>query len=287
MGWTIGSCASATRQHGRDQGNPGGRGRRAWAGLSPKVRSGVLAKPFEGVSVISGSPATWERAVSIAVMATANHAVASHATAGHLWGLARRPRVIEVTRTVVDVGVPRGGVFADRCLDEAVRSGLTTDGEVAALVHRVARKGRNGVGPIRVVLMTRLGWGGLTESQIESECLRILRAAGLDLPEPQVRIHRKDGRLISVSTWSSESSCSRLRSMASITTRIAGPFHRTDAAKTTSFSKVIGCFGLPPSMCWPHPSTSSRRLSKPLPKPSGLNSALHHRLGASPGSHHP
>ncbi|MGI8517602.1 MAG: DUF559 domain-containing protein [Acidimicrobiia bacterium] len=224
--------AISAKQHGVISAGQAHESGLSWEMLSRQVQNGVLLRPFEGVYVVSGSPATWERAVEVAVMASAASAVASHATACHLYGLARRPRTIEVTvsgttrrnrewiihrstdlipadvqlitgipsttpaRTMADVGIPWGGTFAGRCLDEAVRLGLTTDQEVAAVVHRVGRKGRNGVGPIRLVLMTRLGWAGLTESQIESECVRILQAAGVDLPDPQITIRRKDGKVI-------------------------------------------------------------------------------------------
>lgn len=200
--------------------------------LTRKVRNGSLVRPYEGVYVVAGSPATWERSVIVAVYSSSPHAVASHATACHLYEIARRPRRIEVTvpgdsrpdrshvvhrstdlipaevslvkgipctspaRSLVDVGIPWGERFAGRCLDEAVRRGLVTDLEVASVLHRVGRKGRNGVGPMRIVLMTRVGWAGLTESQIEAELMRILRAAGIDLPEPQVRIHRRGGGIV-------------------------------------------------------------------------------------------
>lgn len=200
--------------------------------LSRRVRNGSLARPYEGVYVVAGTPATWERSVIVAVYSSSAQAVASHATACHLYELARRPRRIEVSvpgdsrpvrnhiihrstdlvptdvqlvkgipctspaRTLVDSGIPWGEKFAGRCLDEGVRRGIVSDAEVAAVLHRVGRKGRNGVGPIRLVLVTRLGWAGLTESQIEAELFRLLKEAGIDLPEAQVRIHRRGGAII-------------------------------------------------------------------------------------------
>ena len=50
---------------------------------------------------------------------------------------------------------------------------------------------------MREVLVVRLGWSNITESQLEDEFLRILVAAGVDLPEPQVRVVRRGGKLIS------------------------------------------------------------------------------------------
>ena len=201
--------------------------------ISRRVKSGVWQHPLPSVYVVSGSPATWHRAVAVAVYGSGPGAVASHATAAHLWDLLKRPRVIEVTtpkgwrpprdhvihrstdlvagditevdgipcsvvpRCLVDVGVPWGEGVAARCLDEAVRRELTTERAVASTLHRVARRGRNGAGPMRAVLSDRLGWSCLTESQLEDEYLRVLRSAGLSLPEPQVNIVKKGGGFIS------------------------------------------------------------------------------------------
>lgn len=197
------------------------------------MQSGVWARPLPEVYLVSGSPATWHRAVAVAVFGSGQGAIASHATAAHLWDLLPRPRVIEVTtprpwrlprdhiihrstdlvagditevegipcsivaRCLVDVGVPWGEGIAARCLDEAVRRKLTTAREVATVLHRVARRGRNGVGPMRAILSDWLGWSSLTESQLEDEFIRIMRGAGVELPEPQVNIVKKGGRLIS------------------------------------------------------------------------------------------
>lgn len=201
--------------------------------ISRAVKSGIWQRPLPSTYVVSGSPATWERAVSVAVIGTGSEAIASHATAAHLWGLRSRPRNIEVTtpkawrptrdfvvhrstdlidsdttcidgirvstvaRTLVDVGIPWGEGVAARCLDEAERRSLVEAREVASLLHRVARRGRNGVGPMRQVLELRLGWANLTESQIEDEFLRIMVAAGFQPPQPQVRLVRRGGRVIS------------------------------------------------------------------------------------------
>jgi very-short-patch-repair endonuclease len=200
--------------------------------LSRGLSRGHLQRPVSGVYLLPGSPATWKRAVAVAVYGSGDGAIASHATAAHLWDLRSRPKVIEVisphqgvpsrkhvihrstdlipenvtlvdgipcatvVRMLVDVGIPWGDGFADRCLDEAVRRGLVTDRAVARELHRVARKGRNGVGPMRRVLADRLGWSSLTESQLESEFLRIMQAAGIVLPKAQVRIIKRGGRLI-------------------------------------------------------------------------------------------
>jgi hypothetical protein len=225
--------AVAARQHGafsRDQALEIGI---TSSVISRRVQNGSWIRPLPAVYVVAGAPANWQRAVSVAVLGSGAGAVASHATSAHLWNLTKRPRVIEVTtpqlwrpprnhiihrstdlvaedttevdgirattvaRCLVDVGIPWGEGMAARCLDEAERRKLVTAKQVANVLHRVARRGRNGVGPMREVLIVRLGWSNITESQLEDEFLRIMVAAGVDLPEPQVRIIKRGGRLIS------------------------------------------------------------------------------------------
>jgi predicted transcriptional regulator of viral defense system len=202
------------------------------ADISRQLQKGHWQRVVPGVYVVSGSPSTWNQAVAVAVFGSGSGAIASHATAAHLWGLSRRPKVIEVTtpnkgrpnrshiihrstdlisnnvtevggipcstvvRLLVDVGIPWGDGFAGRCLDEAARTGLASDRAVASELHRVARRGRNGVGPMRRVLIDRLGWSSLTESQIEAEFARIMLAAGIALPAPQVNVAKRNGLLI-------------------------------------------------------------------------------------------
>jgi very-short-patch-repair endonuclease len=101
-----------------------------------------------------------------------------------------------VARTLVDIGVPWGEKMAARALDEAQRKGLTDLRAVAGVLHRVARKGRRGVGVMRLILDDRLGWAGITQSQLEVEFLTILRTAGVELPVSQVRIVRRGGRTV-------------------------------------------------------------------------------------------
>ncbi len=207
------------------------------AGLSTgavdrRLANGTWVRIAESVYGVAGAPATWERAVSLAVLSSGQGAVASHATAAHLHGLISRPKAIEVTvttkgrpqrphiihrstdlldedicqvrgiratnvvRALVDMGIPWREGLTVRALDEALRLHLATEREVARVLHRVARRGRNGAGVMRTIISERLGWNAITESEMEDEFLRILVAAGVQLPEPQVRIVKRGGRLI-------------------------------------------------------------------------------------------
>jgi very-short-patch-repair endonuclease len=200
--------------------------------LDRRTRTGEWLRPYEGVYVVAGSASTWERAVVTAVFASGPGAVASHATAAHIWGISGRPRTLEVTssmrgrpdrphvihrssdleqqdvdervgipvtsvaRTLVDMGVPWGEAMAARALDEAQRKELTDLRSVASVLHRVARKGRRGAGVMRLILEDRLGWAAITQSQLEAEFLRILRVAGVELPVSQARIVKRGGRIV-------------------------------------------------------------------------------------------
>jgi very-short-patch-repair endonuclease len=200
--------------------------------IDRRIRKGEWQRPYSGVYVMAGTPATWERAVVASVFGAGPGAAASHRTAVHLWGLCDRPKIIEVTsplkgrperehvihrstdlsasdvrevagipmttvtRSLVAVGVPWGQGLASRALDEALRRQLTDLTAIASQLHRVARRGRRGAGVMRSILEDRLGWSGITQSQLEDEYLRIMRLAGLTLPESQVRILRKGGRII-------------------------------------------------------------------------------------------
>jgi len=104
--------------------------------------------------------------------------------------------VTTVPRTVVDVGVPNGLGATARCLDEGRRVGVVELEEIAALLHEVGKRGRNGVGPARRVLMERLKWDLVTDSQLEDRFLRLLQR--FDLPEPAIQVEVQDvnGRFI-------------------------------------------------------------------------------------------
>ena len=49
---------------------------------------------------------------------------------------------------------------------------------------------------MRLILEDRLGWAAITQSQLEDEFLRILQAAGVELPISQVRIVKRGGRTV-------------------------------------------------------------------------------------------
>ena len=79
--------AEAARHHGaftRQQALDAGFSRSA---ISRRVQSMAWSRPSPEVYLFPGTPATWQRSVVIAVYGSGSGAVASHATAAHLWGL--------------------------------------------------------------------------------------------------------------------------------------------------------------------------------------------------------
>jgi very-short-patch-repair endonuclease len=200
--------------------------------LSRRLQSGAIRRLAAGVYAYASVPLSWHLEVTVAVLASGPEAAASHMTAAHLHGLVNRPDSIEIVsprsgrrpvsyvlhqstdldlahtemvdgvpvtsvpRTIVDIGVPHGIGRTGSCLDEARRRGLVTLEEVASMLHQVARRGRNGVGPARKILTERLAWDQITESQLEDRFLRLLQRFGLQRPECQFVIHDSAGAFV-------------------------------------------------------------------------------------------
>jgi hypothetical protein len=199
--------------------------------LYTRVRSGELIREAPETYRFANVPRTWHTKVSAAVYTTGEKSAASHLTAAHLHDLMKRPDRIEVVttrtgrkrpfvvhqsldletshitvvdgipvtsipRTIIDIGVPHGIGATARCLDEARRRELVDLVEVAALLHSVARRGRNGVGPARRILEERLQWDQITDSQLEDRFLRVLQTSALPRPVGQHVVESDDGTFV-------------------------------------------------------------------------------------------
>lgn len=170
---------------------------------------GVIDEPAPGALVIGAAPKTWEQEVAIAVFASGADAAASHMTAAVLWGMLNTSggrvdvvvprwdrnhrdftvhesldlipddvtvhRGIPITtprRTVVDVGaVFRSAV--PEIYHRGNRMGLVDVEDLGAMVRRVARKGRRGVGPAKSLLRSLRLFPDRTESWAEDIYLKI------------------------------------------------------------------------------------------------------------------
>jgi hypothetical protein len=160
-------------------------------------------------------------------------AAVSHQTAAELWGLTRRGvRGIEVvttrwdrvhrpnlkvhesldlvaediaerdgvhittpTRTIVDLGASNRWIV-EHAFEQGIRLGLFDLDEVESLVHRVARKGRRGVGVIRPLLEARRRWDSSTESALEDLFRRAIADVALPDPTPQYEVRESSGGFV-------------------------------------------------------------------------------------------
>jgi very-short-patch-repair endonuclease len=187
------------------------------------VRSGRLLRVDAATYVVPGSPATWERRVLVALLATDPEAAASHLAAAHLHGLiARAPAVIDVTvrhgtqdgrpqgaarvhrarsfdradvkrvanipvtcveRTLVDVA----GLLTVRALgaalDKALLSREVTIADVRSYMSSRHLMTRRGAGSLRRLLADREG--GVPESELEREFLDLVARWALPVPVRQ------------------------------------------------------------------------------------------------------
>jgi hypothetical protein len=174
----------------------------------------------------AGAPATWEGDLLAACWAGGFRAVGSHESAAELyllpgrrrgfvvvtcprWRRARQDRVvvhetkaldpIDITvvdgiavttpaRTLFDLGGVYGAGMIELALESALRRGLVTEVEMAALVKRVSRSGRPGGPILRGLLEARDPDRRPTESEMETRLLQAMRVHGLPEPTTQHEI---------------------------------------------------------------------------------------------------
>src|SRR5215207_7409592 len=140
--------------------------------IKKRLHRGVWALADHNVYRMSATPRTWNQRLLAACLA--GPAVASHRSAGILWGLSGMPDELE---TVLNEGIRRNLLSRSaigRRLDElgTLRPGTTV---VQAVVGR-HRPGRRA-----------------PESVLETRFLQLLRTAGLPEPAPQFEIGLGDG----------------------------------------------------------------------------------------------
>lgn len=196
------------------------------------VEQGLFEQVDRGVYRVAGSSGGLRADAMAAVLTIGGLTAASHATAAWLHGLAEPPRAIEVVttrpgrrlrdfvlhqstdlitshvtqidsiptttvaRTIVDIGIPHGLGVAGHCLDEARRRGLVDLEAVAELRASVARQGRNGVGPAKIIIAQRSEWDGATDSVLEDRFARLIQSYGLPMPLSQHRVRDEAGKIL-------------------------------------------------------------------------------------------
>jgi very-short-patch-repair endonuclease len=195
-------------------------------GLGPgaiewRVKHGRLHRVHRGVYLVGHTAPTRFTPEMAAALACGSRAMVSHDSAGLMWMLLReRPRVAEVTvpgpwkplhpglrthcsqtltpqerrrlhgipvtspaRTLLDLAARHRADRLERMVADAERRGLVRPSELVEQLGRNPR--RRGSATLRTVL--RIGGGpALTRSEAEARLLKLVRAAGLPVPQANV-----------------------------------------------------------------------------------------------------
>jgi very-short-patch-repair endonuclease len=204
--------------------------------LQRRVRNGHLERLDAAVYRVAGAPATWHQAVLAACLGGGPRCVASHRTAAVLHGFdGFSPARVEVTvpravryrrtgvvvhqsldlvsgdcrhigpipvttveRSLIDLGAVIDYQRVEEAFDGAERDGAAEQMIVRARHREVRRQGRNGVGPMAVVLDGRPQ--GTPHSVLERAFLRLLEKADLPAPRCQHPVRLATGRIVRIDT---------------------------------------------------------------------------------------
>jgi very-short-patch-repair endonuclease len=184
--------------------------------------SGLLIAVHHDVYRFAGAPFTYRSRLAAACLAAGPEAAVSHRASAHVWTVRQRQGPVEIAvpyercpvpkgvilhrstdlipehvtsrdglpittpaRMVVDLGaVVSVGELATTA-DAAVLKGLTTWPQVYDMRDLVARRGRRGIGKLRLVLADRPFGGRAIESVLEPVMGRIIRDYGIEGVEYQ------------------------------------------------------------------------------------------------------
>jgi very-short-patch-repair endonuclease len=207
----------------------GATGKHVWH----RARGGVLVPLHRGVFRHSAAPPSWEGRLRAALLAAGPNAVASHHSAARLYGWrgvyddvpevtvvgTRRPQVSGVRVHRLDrldpfdrtrrFGLPclapplallgLGARASPRTVHNAVHDAVhlrqTTVSRLVDVLNRTGGRGRRGTAMLRDALAGVLAVGGATETGLELDLVRLLRAGGLPDPEVQLRVIDGNGEI--------------------------------------------------------------------------------------------
>lgn len=198
-----------------------------------RLESGRWDRLYPTVYCLRGTPANWWRGQSAACKWT--RGVASGRAAGHLWQLPGcEPPPIEVL-TVHHNVIPHSGVilhrtkrlpsaqivlvrnipctsiertlldlcghFGDRrgaaiAVDDALRRGITTLGDLDHCLYLTARRGRNGCGILRKLVHSRMQTAVPPHSALETVIFDVIDRSHLVLPKLQHTIRDRYGNFV-------------------------------------------------------------------------------------------
>lgn len=191
--------------------------------IGHRVATGRLFRIHPGVYRIAGAPITREQRVLAAALAAGPGSAVSHRSAAHEWGLAEFPDIIEIVtpraqwprlkgvrvhrstdlvpnhltlrrgvpttkplRTLVDLGQSAPWAVAD-ALELGLANRLFSFKAVDAALEEFSRKGRTGIGVLRRIVDNRALERGIPDGLLEPRFARLVRRAGLPMPDFQVR----------------------------------------------------------------------------------------------------
>lgn len=101
--------------------------------------------------------------------------------------------VTEPTLTLIDLASALDADDLECAFDSALRQGLTSVRRAQAMLGRLGRRGRNGIGPFRSMVDARLKVDGVTDSKFETRMVQVLRRGGLPEPVRQITLHDRWG----------------------------------------------------------------------------------------------
>jgi very-short-patch-repair endonuclease len=101
-------------------------------------------------------------------------------------------RATNATRTLIDLGAVVSAAMLETALERALHARLTSFDRLVRRFFEVARPGRPGVGPLRLLLVDRDPLLAPAESDLETLLLRILRDFGLPEPARQLEVRVGD-----------------------------------------------------------------------------------------------
>lgn len=204
----------ATRQHGLISAAQLRRLCLSRDAILRRVEWGLLDVVVPGVYRIPGSPDTWRQRVMAAVLWSGD-GVASHRTAGALWGLTGCPEsaieictdkqaklakkgfrthrrqvperlitkvdgvpVTNVARTLTDLATALPADTFGRAVEDACRKGLTSPAALRAHLVKESRRGRPGVGILRAWLDAGDALEGVSVTAFQQDVRRLLKEVG-------------------------------------------------------------------------------------------------------------
>ena len=121
--------------------------------------------------------------------------------------ITRQPELVEqielqhlpctgLARTLIDVGLLVGERDLDDLVDTVLRDGRLRLGDLVSAYRRASEHGRNGCGPMRRLLETRIDSDPVPLSIWSRDVVRLLSAHGVEAPMMEYPVRTSDGRIV-------------------------------------------------------------------------------------------